>query len=212
MFGALLLAACSTGSPAATTVATSMQPTTSSPAATTDETTTTTTQVAIDPVALLDTALATYADGYRFSSVAIVDGSAAGSTEGLVIGDESEVVIRSGDAAVSYLITPEGRWVRTDTGPWELLTEEVPATDPLADFADPANLRVIRADGDVVVVVGSYPAARFGGTGDSVDLTMTFRNGLLVEASYERTGEVTAQVTTTFAPLEPTDVISDPTG
>src|SRR5680860_1306096 len=99
---ALLVASCTT-SPSPT-VSTALRPTTST-TVTTVTTAASTTTVPINAAVLLESALATYADGYRFSSVAIVNGAEVGSVEGIVIGDQSQVDIHSGDATVTYPVS-----------------------------------------------------------------------------------------------------------
>lgn len=170
-----------------------------------------TTAVAVDAPLLLESALASYAEGYRFSSVATVNGAEAGTVSGVVIGDESQMDVRSGNATVTYLTTPTEQWVRVEGGSWDLYSDTLPSTAPLTAFTDPSNLRIVDASDTQVVMTGIYPAAQFGGSDGNLELTMTFRDGLLVEASYQQDGDVPAEVRTSFSPLQTADEIEVPT-
>ncbi len=199
---AVILAAC-TGTPASPT--TSLEgagapPTTPTPTTTT--TTTTTTTVPIDAAALLADALAAYADGYRFSSHATVGDATAGDVTGIVLGDTVQMAVTSGGATVTYVITPEIRWVRVENGTWEELAENPPVAAPLAPLARPTSLVVTAVDGGEVTLAATYDAAAFGLPPGPLTMTLSFGDGRLTAASYTTGGDPAGAVVTRFSPLE----------
>ncbi len=151
----------------------------------------------IDVRALLSEALARYEDGYEFDAVAEVDGAEAANVSGVVIGDKAQMTITSGDATVTYIITPDQSWIQSEGGEWQEDESGEALERPLDDLASPNSITIVSADDGGISAVGIYDGAAFESDGP-VELNLRFVDGFLVKASY--TTEL-ASVTTTFAPL-----------
>ncbi len=192
--GVLVAAGCSP-SDDATVEATAAPATT----VTVAETTTSTTNAAadIDVRDVLAKALARYEDGYAFDAVASVEGAEAASVEGVVIGNKAQMTITSGDATVTYIITPDQSWIQTEGGDWQEDESAATVDRPLDDLAAPTSITIVSANDGSITALAAYDGAAFDTEG-SVDMDLRFIDGLLVSASYTTD---TATVTTTFAPL-----------
>ncbi len=184
----------------------------SSTTATVPTTTTTATVPAVDAAMALTTGLAALDDGYRFETTVTVGDSTIAQVAGLVLGDNAQLEITSGDATLTYVVTPSERWVRVENGEWELLTDEDPPARPLDELRDPTSVELVEASGATVVVDARYPASRFGGGDGEVTMRMTITDGSLAQAGYQLDGEPPAAVLTTFQPASPDAVIESPTG
>jgi hypothetical protein len=194
----LLLAACATAGTAATPSADV------SPAAAT-----TTLSAAVDGASILANALAAYQPGYAFSSRVVVNGAEALTVSGRTMAGSSEMLLRSGDGGVEYVIVGEGQWARTPGGTWDLVSDggSAPPLDPLAS---PDAVRVV-SEGAGVLLEATYPAAEFGLSGADLVVTLTIEEGLLVSARYaaEEDG-ARAEVETSFEPATDTTPITAP--
>ncbi len=147
---------------------------------------------------LLSSALALYGDGYQFAAVAEVQGSEAAMISGVVIGQSAQMTITSGDATVSYVITPDGSWIQTEGGEW-LEVDSVGAIErPLEDLASPTSVTIVSTNDTGIAAVAAYDGATFNSE-DAVEMNLLFVDGRLVSASYT-TNE--ASVSTTFSPVD----------
>lgn len=184
-------------------------PSTSSTAGPAQSTSTITT--APDPAGLLSGALGRYDGGYEFTATVTVNGEVASTVTGRWLDEASQVTVQSGDAEVEYLITVAGQWARLPDGEWELLEETAPSGSPLQALAAPAALDRVEPTGGDVVVHAEYPAIQLGLESGSVDVTLVFSDGFLVEASYETAiGEQAATSVTVFRPLSDLTPITAP--
>lgn len=166
------------------------------------ETTTTTSMVSpssdgIDVRALLAEALSRYEDGYAFDAVAEIEGAEAATVTGVVIGRKAEMQITSGDATVTYIITPDQSWIQTEGGDWQEDDSADSIERPLDDLASPTSIKVVAADDGGITALAVYDGAAFDTEG-TVDMNLVFVDGLLVRASYSTD---LAKVTTNFAAL-----------
>ena len=167
-----------------------------------DESTTTTTSTVnpgdgIDVRALLAEALSRYEDGYAFDAVAEIEGSQAATVTGVVIGRKAEMMITSGGATVTYIITPDQSWIQTEGGEWQEDDSADTIERPLDNLASPTSIKIVAADDNGITAVAAYDGAAFD-TDGAIDMNLVFVDGLLVRASY--TTDV-ATVTTNFAAL-----------
>lgn len=134
----------------------------------------------------LEDALHGRAAGYRFATVINADGQVATVVSGSVVGTASEVVVSSGGIDLSYLSTPDGRWVKGEDGAWTELDSDPGGVPPLASLEGPLTAEYVRADGNVVVVRATYPGAVLG-TPDLAEVAIDFEisEGELVVMRYE---------------------------
>lgn len=157
----------------------------------------------MDPAGVMAAALGAYADAYGFVATATVNGETATVVEGRWVEGSAEFVVRSGAGEVEYVVTSAGQWVRTPDGAWQELEGTPPAGNPLAPFAAPTTLRVLAATGADVQIAAVYPASAFGGGEGPLDVTLTFRSGILAEARYlVVTDGTAAESVTVFALLQ----------
>ncbi len=152
----------------------------------------------IDPGELLSQALALYEDGYQFGAVAEVAGSEAAKIAGVVIGQSAQMDVTSGDATISYIITPDGSWIQTEGGEWQEVEASGPIERPLANMASPTSITIVSAGDRGIAAIAAYDGAAFN-SDEAIKMNLTFLNGLLVKASYETAN---ASVSTTFSPLD----------
>jgi len=152
----------------------------------------------LDGSTLLSESLALYGDGYRFNAVAEVHGSEAAVISGVVVGQDAQMVITSGDATVSYLITADGSWFQTEGGEWQEVDSVGPIERPLEDLASPTSVTILSADDDRIAAVAFYAGAKFGSEG-AIEMSLRFVDGRLVSASYETE---TASISTSFSHLD----------
>ena len=151
----------------------------------------------IDVQALLAEALSRYEDGYAFDAVAEIEGSQAATVTGVVIGRKAEMKITSGEATVTYIITPDQSWIQTEGGEWQEDASADTIERPLDDLASPTSIKIVAADDNGITAVAAYDGAAFDTEG-AVDMNLVFVDGLLVRASYSTD---VATVTTNFAAL-----------
>jgi ketosteroid isomerase-like protein len=154
--------------------------------------------VPLDGGVLLSSALALYGDGYQFAAVAEVQGSEAAVISGVVIGQSARMTITSGDATVSYVITPDGSWIQTEGGEWQEVDSVGAIERPLQDLASPTSITIVSSDGDGIAALAVYDGAAFDSE-DVIEMNLRFADGRLVSASYTTQG---ASVSTTFSPVD----------
>ncbi|MEA2001118.1 MAG: hypothetical protein U9N84_04420 [Actinomycetota bacterium] len=212
----LVMGACSSTSvetPATTTTASPMVTTAATTETTGPAAPTTTSTIPPEPSVVLAAALDQYASRYQFSGTATVNGAVATAVTGRWVDAASQMVIRSGDGEVEYVITTEGQWARLPDGIWEELDGTPPAGNPLAALATPDSLELVETAGTNVTLRAVYPAATLGLEGDPVEVQLVFDDGSLIEASYriEVEGNI-AESVTTFATPADTSPIVNPTG
>jgi len=152
----------------------------------------------IDPGELLSNALALYENGYQFGAVAEVEGSEAAKVAGVVIGQSAQMDVTSGNATISYIITPDGSWIQTEGGDWQEVESSGPIERPLANMASPTSITIVSASDGGIAAIAAYDGAAFN-SDEAIEMNLTFLNGLLVKASYETAN---ASVSTTFTPLD----------
>ncbi len=152
----------------------------------------------LDGGVLLSSALALYGDGYQFSAVAEVQGSEAAVISGVIIGQSARMTITSGDATVSYVITPEGSWIQTEGGEWQEVDSVGAIERPLEDLASPTSITIVSSDDDGTTALAVYDGAAFD-SDDVIEMNLRFVDGRLVSASYTTQG---ASVSTTFSPVD----------
>ena len=147
---------------------------------------------------LLVSALALYGDGYRFEAVAEVQGSEVATISGVVIAQSAGMTVTSGDATVSYVITPDGSWIQTEGEEWQEVDSVGEIERPLEDLASPTSITVVSADDAGIAALAVYDGAAFDSE-DAIEMNLRFVDGRLTSASY--TTDV-ASVSTTFGPLD----------
>ncbi len=147
---------------------------------------------------LLSAALTRYEDGYQFGAVAEVEGSEAAKIAGVVIGQSAQMNVTSGDATISYIITPEASWIQTEGGEWQEVEASGPIERPLENMASPTSITIVSVSDGAIAAIAAYDGATFN-SDEAIDMSLTFMNGLLVKASYET---AIASVSTTFSPLD----------
>jgi len=152
----------------------------------------------IDAGGLLASALSLYASGYQFASVAEVQGSEAAEITGAIVGLSAKMTVLSGNATVSYIITPEGSWIQTEDEEWQEVDTIGAIEQPLADLAAPTSITIVSSGDEGTTALGVYSGEAFNSP-DDVQMALQFIDGRLVSASY-RTDE--ASVSTTFSPLD----------
>lgn len=152
----------------------------------------------VDAGALLSSALALYGDGYQFISVAEVQGSEAAEITGVIVGQSAQMTVSSGDATVSYIITPAGSWIQTEGGEWQQVDSVRTIERPLGDLVAPTSITIVSSDDEGTKALAVYSGAAFN-SADTIEMALRFVDGRLVSASY-KTDE--ASVTTTFSPLD----------
>jgi len=198
-FVLLVAAGCSPSNDAAvdTTVAT----TTTTAAAAAEQGATTTSAAnlgdGIDVGALLSEALARYEAGYAFDATAEIEGSEAATVTGVVIGRKAQMEITSGDATVTYLITPDQSWIQAEGGDWQEDDEAASIERPLDDLASPTSIKIVATNDNGITALAAYDGAAFDTEG-AIDMDLLFVDGFLVRASYSTD---IATVTTTFSAL-----------
>lgn len=152
-----------------------------------------------------------YANGYEFTATTTLNGQVATVQSGRWLNGASQINVVSGDGEVEYLIIGDGQWARLPGGEWEEL-EGVPASvHPLAALAAPETMDVVQSTSASTVVSARYPAAVLQLTGDPVDATMTFSDGVLVEVAF--TADVdgnTLESVTVLSPLADTTPVTAP--
>ena len=166
---------------------------------------------AIDPRQALEEALLAYADGYSFTAEVRVADTLATAMSGRVVGSSSEIQIVSGGAALDYVSTPDGRWVREGTV-WVQLDEKGSAEPPLAQLQSPDSIEVVDQVGDVVHLLATYQGLTLGVPDvDELDVAITIANGRLVAITYTvDLSDGQAVTATAFSPLSSTSVITTP--
>ena len=160
----------------------------------------------------LEDALHGRAAGYRFANVITADGHLATVVSGSVVGSASEVIVSSGGVDLSYLSTPDGRWVKGEDGVWTELDSDPVGVPPLASLEGPVTAEYVRADGNVVVVRATYPGAVLG-TPDLEEVAIDFEisEGALVLMRYEASvGGVVVTSETELVDIDPAVEITVP--
>lgn len=159
--------------------------------------------VAIDAIALLQTAMDTAAPGYHYHSTVTVGGTTVLEADGDRIGDGTRVgVVRDG-VTVQYIITPSGTWVQLDGGEWDLLDTPAATADPINALRSPVAATVASVDGTAVHLSVSVPAASLGLVGDATAvLAVVVDSGNLTGVVYSTTVDgQPATVETTVGPV-----------
>lgn len=159
--------------------------------------------VAIDAVALLQTAMDNAAPGYHYHSIVTVGGSTVVEVDGDRIGEGTRVgVVRDG-VSVQHVITPGGTWVQPDGGDWDQMDTPPATVDPIAALRSPSAATVASADGTAIHLSVSVPAASLGLAGDAtIYLAVVVDAGNLAAVVYTTTIEAQpARVETVVGPV-----------
>jgi len=117
---------------------------------------------------------------------------------GVVIGQSAQMTITSGDATVSYVITPDGSWIQTEGGEWLEVDSAGAIERPLEDLGSPTSVTIVSTNDAGVTAVAVYDGAAFRSEA-AIEMNLLFQDGRLVSASYT-TNE--ASVSTTFSPVD----------
>jgi hypothetical protein len=165
------------------------------------------------PAELLATALATYADGYEFSTTTSVNDQNASTQTGRWLEGASQLTVESGDGVVEFIITDAGQWTRLPGEEWEELEGAASTAYPLEGMNNPESITLVSTAEDRTTVLATYTAADVGLSGDPVDVTLVFADGNLVGFSF--TADLDGTIVssdTSLAPLTDTSPITAPTG
>lgn len=146
---------------------------------------------------MLASALAQYSDGYRFDALAEIRGAEAAKISGVVIGTSAQMDVTSGEATISYIITPQASWIQTEGGEWQEVESSGTIDPPLDNMASPLSISIVATSDGITTAVATYNGEAFS-SDVAIDMNLTFDSGRLVEASYETES---ASVSTTFGPL-----------
>lgn len=152
----------------------------------------------LDGREVLARALARYEDGYRFDSVAGVEGSQAVRITGVIVGESAQMSVVSGDATVGYVITPDASWIQVGGGVWREVRLSGPIERPLEGLASPDSITVVSSNESGITAVAVYDGAVFDVEGN-IEMFLWFGEGRLVNASYSSGG---ASVSTAFDLLD----------
>jgi hypothetical protein len=166
---------------------------------------------AVDPAALLQTALDALTGTYHFVSTVSVDGATVLVAEGDRVGDGSRLTLTRTSAAVPYIITPGGSWVMEDGSTWQKLDADPASTDPINSLRSPTTVQLVSSDPTTVSLAVTVPPAALGIPGEAaVAVTVTLNGGVLAAVSYSATvNNKPASVTSTFGPaVDATPVVA----
>ncbi|NNF65838.1 MAG: hypothetical protein HKN07_16455 [Acidimicrobiia bacterium] len=160
----------------------------------------------------LEDALHGRAAGYGFATVITADGQLATVVSGSVVGTASEVVVSTGGVDLSYLSTPDGRWVKGEDGLWTELDSDPGGVPPLASLEGPLTADYVVAEGNVVVVRATYPGSILGAPElEEVTIDFEIADGRLVVMRYEATvGDIEVTSETELVDADPTVEITVP--
>lgn len=194
--------------PASTTPAATAAPPSAEPTEAPSEAPTTS---APDPAALLATALETLGDTYHFGGTVTLDGAPAAIAEGDRVGDGSRFDVTSNGSTVSYVVLPDGTWVRQGDGPWEALQDPPAEVDPIDALAAPDSVTLVSGDAGAAELDVAVQAAALGVSSDTpVVVRASVQGGALATVGYQTTQNGrTAQILTTFGPAaDPSPVVA----
>ena len=141
----------------------------------------------IDPVALISAGLDALAAGYHFTTTVTLDGADVLVADGDHVGDGTRIsVTRSDGAAVDYVVTPAGSWVRPTGGEWDVVASDTPpTTDPLVALRTPTTASVTSIEGTVTTIVATVPALALGVAADGeAQVLITLDGTALRDISY----------------------------
>lgn len=141
----------------------------------------------IDPVALISAGLDALAVGYHFTTTVTLDGADVLVADGDHVGDGTRITVtRSGGAAVDYVVTPAGSWVRPIGGEWDVVASDTPpTTDPIVALRTPTAAVVTSIEGTVTTIMATVPALALGVAADGeANVLITLDGATLRDISY----------------------------
>lgn len=104
-----------------------------------------------------------------------VGGSVATEAKGRWTSGNSEFVVTSGGASITYRTIPPSSWVLEPGKPWVAVDGQIPSGDPLDALSHPSSASIVSTDSSGTRIGAVYPAASLGLAGSkpvSVDLTV----------------------------------------
>ena len=127
----------------------------------------TTTLAPPDGAAVLQAAFDQVAAGYHFVTIATVNGAVAISAEGDHVAEGTRLSVASNGAAVDYVVTPDGTWVKKD-GTWTEISDPAPVSDPIGVLRAPTSVTVTSyGAGAPTVLTATYLPATLSLPGDA---------------------------------------------
>jgi hypothetical protein len=166
----------------------------------------------VDGAALLQSAIASTANGYHFNQTATVDGKLALTIDGDRLPTGARLAVSSDAGLVYYVITPDGTWLMPENGDWEADDSPAPAVDPINALTAPTSVTVAGNDGTIVQLVVTVPNAALGIPGDGdATLQVTVVSGALTNIAYATTtsdGKAASTNTAIAPPLDTSPVVA----
>ena len=145
----------------------------------------TTTLAPPDGAAVLQAAFDQVAAGYHFVTIATVNGAVAISAEGDHVAEGTRLSVASNGAAVDYVVTPDGTWVKKD-GTWTEISDPAPVSDPIGVLRAPTSVTVTSyGAGAPTVLTATYLPATLSLPGDApVSVVFTINGAVLGSLAY----------------------------
>jgi hypothetical protein len=168
--------------------------------------------VAVDPVALLQQAVAASGAGYHFNQTNTVDGVVALTVDGDRLPDGARLAVSNDSGLVFYIINPDGAWLMPENGEWQVDDTAPPTVDPIAALAAPTSVSVANSDGTTVQLVVNVPLSSIGLAGDGdAPLQVSIVGGALTSIIYSTTtadGKPATATTALGAVVDPSPVVA----
>lgn len=133
----------------------------------------------------LASALAAFDAGYTFDTTVGIGGAIATHAHGRSSDGNSDFVVESEGASITYRTIPPRSWVKQPGVAWVAVDSGAPDGDPLDTLRAPTSVEVESEGPDGTRLQASYPATAFGlAAADPVTVVLMLHPDRSVEATY----------------------------